>query len=301
MAMVKNDDFGNSPFIHHQALLVESYSALLMGDNARCREYFKKALLVSDKRPFFGIFFCWFPRRMMTRLCTEALRAGIEEEYVRQLIRKRKLLSEDSTIEDWPWPIKIYTLGQFRVMTDDQTISETKVQRKPLALLQVVIALGGTEVKVDRVAEILWTDAEGDAAISAFTTTVSRLRKLIGEEAIVVKGGRVSLDERRCWLDVRALERELGWADKVDTEGAAVREYAERLLGIYRGPFLSDEEGEWAWHLRKRLREKFSRRLAQCASALLAAGKREDAARLLEKATEADPDAIIGDRELMSG
>ena len=236
---------------------------------------------------------------MMTRLCAEALRAGIEEDYVRQLIRKRKLLPEDPAIEAWPWSVRIYTLGHFKVVIDDQVITETRAQSKPLALLEALIALGGAEVRVDRVAEILWPDAEGDAAISAFTTTASRLRKLIGEEAIVVKGGRVSLDERRCWLDVRTLERQFGQADKIDRKDTAIRECAEKLLDLYRGPFLGDEEGQWSQRLRHRLREKFARCLAQCVITLRAAGEREEAARLLEKAMDVDPDAVDRYRELM--
>lgn len=290
-------NFGNSARIRREAFQAEAYIHLQQGELSKCHTLLREAFSIAKARGYFGSWLCWH-RPMMIRLCAEALRAGIEVKYVRQLIRKRRLLPEDSTIEDWPWPVRIFTLGHFKVEVDDQVITESRAQRKPLILLQAVIALGGTEAKVDRVAEILWPDAEGDAAISAFTTTVSRLRKLIGN-AVVVKGGRVSLDERRCWLDVRALERRLDRA--YDPASTDIMKYAEQLLGQYRGPFLVDEEGEWAWRLRKRLREKFSRRLAQCASALLAAGKREVAARLLEKAAAADPDAVNGYRDLMSG
>jgi two-component SAPR family response regulator len=62
---------------------------------------------------------------------------------------------------------------------------------------------------------------------------------------------------------------------------------------------LSDEEGGWVEHPRKRLREKFARRLAKCLIALQAAGEREAAARLLERAMDVDPDAVNRFRELM--
>ncbi len=225
---------------------------------------------------------------MITRLCAEALQTGIEVEYVRQLIRKRKILPEESTIEHWPWPVRIYTLGQFKVMLNDQEIPELKAQRKPFALLQSLIVLGGAEVKIDRITEIVWPDAEGDAAVSAFTTTVSRLRKLIGEHAIIVKGGRISLNERNCWVDVRALERQLDLTD--NPQGNSARDCAEKLLSLYRGAFLSDEDGEWIQRRRRRLREKFSRRFTQCVNALLTAKMNETAARLLERAMDTDAD-----------
>jgi DNA-binding SARP family transcriptional activator len=209
-------------------------------------------------------------------------------DYVRKLIRKRKLLPDDFTIEHWPWPVRVFTLGQFKVLIDGEDIPETKAQLKPFALLQVLIALGGAEVKIDRITEIIWPDAEGDAAVSAFTTTVSRLRKLIGEQTIIVKGGRMTLNERHCWADVRALERLLDRTDNPESNDAL--EFAEKLLALYRGSFLSDEEGEWVHRRRTRLREKFSRRFAQCINALRTSEMNETAARLLEKAMDVDAD-----------
>ena len=298
LATVRRLEYANTPRLLHQILFIESYAFLNQGARHKCHESLRRALEIARARRYFGNFL-WFPR-MMTRLCAEALRAGIEVDYVRQLIRKRKLPSDDPIIEDWPWPVQIYALGQFRVMRDDQVITETKVQRKPLVLLEVLIALGGAEVNIEQVAEMLWPDAEGDAAISAFTTTVSRLRKLIGEPAILVKGGRVSLDERHCWLDARALERLFDRADKIDAEGVAAREFAESLLHLYRGPFLKGEDGEWVRQCRHRLREGFARSLANCISVMRAAGEGEQSQRLLEQVMEVDPDAMRSCRRFMA-
>ncbi|MEK7699811.1 MAG: hypothetical protein AAB332_05350, partial [Planctomycetota bacterium] len=46
----------------------------------------------------------------MARLCVEALEAGIETEYVRNLIRKRDLIPDSPPLgcENWPWPLKRY-------------------------------------------------------------------------------------------------------------------------------------------------------------------------------------------------
>ena len=113
-----------------------------------------------------------------------------------------------------------------------------------------------------------------------------------------MRGGRVSLDERRCWLDVRALERQFEQAERSDKKGASVEDCAERLLNLYRGPFLEDEEGEWAQRLRKRLREGVARCLTRCVITMRSAGQREAAARLVERAMEVDPDAVDRYREL---
>lgn len=277
--------FANSPYIRYEAHQAEAYAHLLQNEYPKSHDLIRKTFTIARQYGYFGSWVCW-NQRMVTRLCAEALRVGIEVDYVRQLISKRQLLPEDPYIENWPWPVRIYTLGQFKVEINEHAKNETKAQRKPFAVLQALIALGGSEVKVDRIAEILWPDAEGDAAISAFTTTVSRLRKLIGEETIIVKGGRVSLDERRCWVDVRALESQLN--KESNPEHSSAREYAEKLLLLYRGPFLSDEEGEWARHMRNKLRMKFIRGLLQCVKILHSNNDREHSDLLLQRAIDID-------------
>jgi DNA-binding SARP family transcriptional activator len=290
LEMHRKLEFGNSPRMRYQVLLIEAYAYLLQDDRTIFIERLREALAIGRARRYFGNFF-WFPK-MVTRLCGEALRLEIEVDYVQQLIKRGGLLPEDPTLENWPWSIRVYTLGQSRVEIDGQAlIADTKAQRKPLGLLEVLIALGGTDVKEERITEILWPDADGDAAHSAFTTTLSRLRKLIGEETVKVKNSRVSLDERRCWVDIREFEYLLDRADKAAADSAAVRTIAEKLMALYRGPFLSDEEQEWPKRVRNRLRAKFSRFLAQGSRTLSAAGDMAHALPLFEQALESDPGA----------
>lgn len=94
----------------------------------------------------------------MERLCANALDAGIEVEYVQDLIRKRNLIPEKPPLhlENWPWPLKIYTLGRFELLKDGKLIRfSRKVQQKPLALLKALIAFGGKEVRADQIEDTL--------------------------------------------------------------------------------------------------------------------------------------------------
>ena len=86
-------------------------------------------------------------------------------------------------------------------------------------MLKALIALGGKDVREEQLADLLWPEADGDQAHSAFTTTLSRLRQLIGsEKAIEVLEGKATLSPRYSWVDVGALERifseaEILWKD----------------------------------------------------------------------------------------
>ena len=62
-------------------------------------------------------------------------------------------------------------------------IDPDQLAQKPVTIVsqpKLAIALGGTAVAVDRLATLLWPDAEGDAARNSFDNALHRLRKLLG-------------------------------------------------------------------------------------------------------------------------
>ncbi|MGC9968053.1 MAG: winged helix-turn-helix domain-containing protein, partial [Syntrophobacteraceae bacterium] len=135
----------------------------------------------------------------------KALEAGIETDYVQGLIRRRNLMPDVPVLhlENWPWPLRIYTLGQFEILRDSEALRFTgKVQQKPLLLLKALIAFGGRAVKEEQLCDALWPDAEGDLAHLSLETTLHRLRKLIGKDRVIqFKEGKLTLDIQSCWVD----------------------------------------------------------------------------------------------------
>ena len=106
--------------------------------------------------------------------------------------------------ENWPWPVKVFSLGRFSILKEGKLLQfSRKAQKRPLTMLKALIAFGGRDVSEEQLSDALWPDADGDAAHSASSTTIQRLRLLIGDaRAIQVKEGRVSLDPRYCsmWM-----------------------------------------------------------------------------------------------------
>jgi DNA-binding SARP family transcriptional activator len=111
--------------------------------------------------------------------------------------------------------------------------------------------------------DALWPEADGDAASNAFSTTLHRLRKMLRyEKAIRVFHGKISLDERICWVDVRMMERHLKEAENQGEKGRRV-DLPSRLLKFFEkaidsgpGVFLPDESASWAIPLRERLKAR---------------------------------------------
>ena len=106
---------------------------------------------------------------------------------------------------------------------DDKPLPRSPSHQKPLDLLQALVALGGREVDEDKLAELFWSEAEGDAARRNLKINIHRLRKLLPENALVWTEGKLSLDARQVWVDVWALERELNRLDQASPTEAADR------------------------------------------------------------------------------
>jgi DNA-binding SARP family transcriptional activator len=223
-----------SPYVEFMARLIEADVCFDRGREADALTALEHAMKLGSVGGYVNSH-TWLPS-MMARLCARALDTEIEVDYARYLVRRRGLLPPDSLeVEAWPWPIKIFTLGRFEVLRHDEPIRfPRKVQRKPLALLKALIALGGREVGEDVLMDQLWPDAEGDAARVALASALHRLRGLLDcDGAVVRQEGRLSLDSRFCWVDVWAVERLLGRAEASANGQEAVR----KAVGLFRPIF----------------------------------------------------------------
>lgn len=205
----------------------------------------------------------WTPKNMR-RLFSLALENDIEVSYVQGLIRKHQLSpsQEASKLDNWPWCMKLRTLGQFSLEVDGAVLAlGNKKQNKPIELLKALIAFGGKAVTEDKLTDALWPEVDGDAAHHAFETTLYRLRKLIGNDKILVfQDGLLGLDPHYCWVDVWAFEHvasrlQARLSEKADS--AHIATLADRLTTLYPGPFLQGSiKQPWARSTFERLRHR---------------------------------------------
>jgi LuxR family maltose regulon positive regulatory protein len=251
----------------------------------------------------------WIPA-VMARLCAKALEAGIEVDYVRMLVRKRNLMLEEPPvdIEAWPWPIRIYTLAQFQILKNDQPLTFShKVQKRPLALLKAIIAFGGNHVREEALLDLLWPDADGDAAAFALTTAVHRLRKLLGnEQAITRQDNKISLNRRCCWVDVWAVERLLERSKSLisgngdEQHWVKATELLDSATKLFKDPFLNADPDLASSPVSDGIRRGLLRQFSQLGHHWEWKNNFERAAILYEQALAIDPCAEDICRKLMS-
>lgn len=236
--------------------------------------------------------FLWWRPAAVARVLSHAFDAGIEAQYARSLVKRRALVPEQPplSVDGWPWAYRVETLGGFRLLRHGEALAATgKAQRRPLDLLKVVIAYGGQQVAESRITDALWPRIDGDSAHRSFTSALHRLRKLLGEDhAVVLHQGRVSLDRRYFWVDAWAFE-ELAAETEAASEPARVEKLAERMLALYRGPFMADDvDAACFLQPRERMRGRLARAMGRVLRQWQDNGLAERARACIEKCVEID-------------
>lgn len=218
------------------AKMIEAYFNFSTGLHANGLNALKKALSLGQEQKFIGV--SCLSHQETALLCVEALKENIEIEHVKEIIEKTALLPPENAMEiaNWPWTIKIFCLtDNFEVLKNNEAIKTSrKAQKKPLSVIKALIAFGGEKVPENKIIEALWPDSDGDTGHQALATTLHRLRKLLGDNVIELKAGKLSLNKQLVWVDVWAFEYN---AKRADSE--------IKSINLYQAQFLESDKGEY--------------------------------------------------------
>jgi DNA-binding SARP family transcriptional activator len=262
----------------------------------------EKALRQSARFNITNIVF-WRPK-VMRKLFAEALKADMETEYVKSVIRARSMLPEAPYYEliEWPFQFRFYTLGRFQVVKDGSAVVfKGKAQKNAMALLKALIASGTTGVAESYISDILWPDADGDEAYISLKTTLHRLRQFLGSnDAVIYSDHKLTLDFRFCFTDVFLLEEIHKKIDAMrdclsdkselnDDKAALIRQLTHTAVDLYNGEFLpGDENYPWVAPAREALRNRFIDILSASVSCAINKEQWRDAERLCLRGIEVD-------------
>lgn len=274
---------GDKPHPLFLTRLTQAHGLLSVGNGEAAAEVLTKALAQGRERNYLNAHPFWQPD-VMSRLCGFALEANIEPDYVRRLIALRRLKPDSNADEQWPWPVKIRTLGGFRLDSDTAAAATGKKDNKPLQLLQLLVAINPDGVARQVLADALWPDADADAALHAFEVNLQRLRKLIGRtDSLILQSGILRLNRECCWLDLWTVE---GVQRSIEQKGYDALTVSRRLMRVWRGDFFPEIEHPNVSNRRTAFSAGLVGTIEQLGSALEASGHTEQAARLFWRAAE---------------
>ncbi len=255
----ENTAFFDSHLFDFSIYAYISWIYLLKGDEQHANEYLTKSFSSAADAQIYSHPLWYGP--LMQDLSLRALEQNVEPTFTRELIRRNQLAPPDSHpfVEDWPWPLKIYTLGRFSILLNDKPIN---TESRPFDLLRILIAYGGRDVHEEKIMDALWPEGDGDQSQASFKTTLHRLRKVFSDiDVLVLRNHQLSLNQKYAWVDLWSMSRLFEPAEQIVKikDSAQSIELANKLMQHYRGHFLASEPASWAIHQREGLRLRFIR------------------------------------------
>jgi hypothetical protein len=225
-----------------------------LGDEMRDSEMLRRGLQQAESAGF--VYMLARAGSCLPILCDRALEQKIHVAFVRRLIATNKLLPPAGASPHWPWPVRIRTLGGFSLEVNDEPYHPSrKAQDKPLELLKLLVccqAMHRNSADKQWLAQRLWPDADEANARKSLDMTLSRLRRLLGDDAtIVASESRLAFSATHVWTDIAplldALSRVSEFRDRHAggraPRGAAPSADVAAMLEHFKGPFLPEDEG----------------------------------------------------------
>lgn len=272
--------------IRYAGLLAQSWAMFHFKREKLALRYLRKAFSIGAKQNYLHI--PGWPYKIMNHLCEIALNKNIESDYAKKLIRLHQIPPSDplNAASNWPWKIQIKVFGIFRLILDGKEWKPSrKSQQRPLAILKL-LAFHPEGIHQDRLADILWEDAEGDSVIQTMHTTLHRLRKLLNSHnAVTLHNGLLSLDPHLVHVDLSEF-RNLA---QRDLEKKKARSVSRQLNELYTQGLLCDEtDSPWVIPLREKIRAVFLDYLYRNGKFMQLHGERVESIKTFKRAIELD-------------
>jgi len=196
-------------------------------------------------------------RESISELMAFCIQNKIAIDVAQKIIKDFSLPTPTANVtRDWPWPVKITTLGGFTIETANGKVDLTgNKHRRPCDVLKVLICRGGAGMAEQLLADTLWPDLEGDAAIRNLRTNIHRLRKMLGQDkSVVLEDGVVKLNRRICWIDCDELMLRLSTLKCKNPTNS--RSVLRELLDGFCEPFLPGDEAYYISEVRATVRAR---------------------------------------------
>jgi LuxR family transcriptional regulator, maltose regulon positive regulatory protein len=266
--------YGFRPFRALSALTladVERQQQRLTEANTSLREALMH--MHDDKLPFLP----YWSNDWLARQFAHACENGILVSTVTAWIRQRGMPCPPGADHVWPWPLNIQVMGEFRISIAGEPASlSRRLPQKPMELLALLICERRPWALTD-LALVLWPEVDNNRGQAALKTTLARLRRLVGVDALILQRGQLALDPLRTRVDWWAL----AGLDTSDWRTA---------LTLYHGqPFAGFRCGEWLDEYIERMQLRLRNMLLRGLQHAERDGDGDSVTRLCEALLKDDP------------
>ncbi len=247
-------------------------ASLNLGRNneARARKHLVAGFGIGEERGF--TYYALLTHDELSSLAAEAAGRDIEPDYCRRLIA-------GSSLPQTPPLIRIFCLGEFRVLRNGVPISDGEWKsRLAKTLVKLMAVRGSQKLTRDEAAETLWPDADASQKPSLLNSLLHRTRRVLepdgspslSNSCIIQDSGLLSLNPRKVWTDVQefaalhASARQKRISREHD-HGKTLALY-DQAFSLYQGDILpGDLYHDWAQVHREHLKKIHAEMLTHAA------------------------------------
>jgi DNA-binding SARP family transcriptional activator len=169
---------------------------------------------------------------------------------------RKELVQGGIAEEDTVGRLEIYALGEGRVVRDDHPVSSSEWQAAMAKELFFYILMHGP-LERDAIGLVFWPDLPTRKMRNSFHTTLHRIRRAVGVDAVVVEGGQYRLGDVDYWFDVEEFEALVERARLLPPHDWQTAELWRRAAALYQGDFLPEVERVWCVPKREALQEMY--------------------------------------------
>jgi two-component SAPR family response regulator len=152
--------------------------------------------------------------------------------------------------------LRIRAFGEGQVIRDGQKLSSSDWQAAMAKELFFYILLHGP-LERDAIGVVFWPDLPAKKMRNSFHTTLHRIRRAVGTQAVIAEGGRYRFGDVSYWFDVEEFEALVARARLLPPHDWQAEDLWRRALTLYRGDFLPEVERIWCVSKRESLRDMY--------------------------------------------
>lgn len=227
------------------------------------REYIANGFLAARQGNI--ITCCYWPPKLLSWACQNALNSNIEIEFVTRIVKFHyfNLSSPSSLCPLWPWPYKIKSFGRFLLESDYQKKAQCTHTKTLMKLLQKLVISNKSGLTSNELKEKLYIDETHKKASQLLDTQIHRLRKMLENDNTIQRADdMIKLNLKFFWIDANEFEE----LCKADITEKNARQIAERIQEIYQGCYMPDDEDLEIIAKRERYRNMYLATLFKCFS-----------------------------------
>jgi len=235
----------------------------------------------------------------MPALLQYAIARRISPGFYRQLLKRSALSKEAAVSPSTPGTrgtppelprVDVVAFGGMDVTLDGRRISSSEWESEKSRELFLLMLTTGRAFRRDELISSLWPDGERARSVSAFHSTIHRIRRALFPECLVEFGGLYQLNPAGAFqCDVTRFQALLKRIRGVRREAHEYHQLLSEAISLYRGPFVPSMDSEWADDLRRQLEERFVETAARLASKFFDDADYPEAIEVYERILSCDP------------